>query len=140
MLSDCTASAVTSEILTGIFAADYVVQLDGFSSIPGWIDGHFVQLEYQLAGSTAFIPNFASSEFMGMAYSFVVSYLVLYPMDFVPFLKLSVSAEAEPEGVDASEMGEYTFEAVSLKMTQWDGDDLVGEAVADEHGGVHSKN
>jgi ammonium transporter, Amt family len=43
-------------ILTGLFAADYVVALDGISSIPGgWIEGHWVQLGYQLAGSTAYL-------------------------------------------------------------------------------------
>jgi ammonium transporter, Amt family len=42
-------------ILTGLFAADYVAALDGVTVIPGgWINGHWVQLGYQLAGSTAY--------------------------------------------------------------------------------------
>jgi ammonium transporter, Amt family len=73
-----------------------------------------------------------------MAYSFVVSYIILYLMDFVPFLKLRVTTESELAGLDYSEMGEYAFEGVSLKMAQWD-DDILPEVVADEHGGVHSK-
>lgn len=41
-------------ILTGLFAADYVAGLDGVTVIPGgWVNGHWVQLGYQLAGSTA---------------------------------------------------------------------------------------
>jgi ammonium transporter, Amt family len=48
-------------ILTGVFAADYITALDGVTVIPGgWINGHFVQLGYQLAGSTAYVfvrPN-----------------------------------------------------------------------------------
>jgi ammonium transporter, Amt family len=44
-------------ILTGLFAADYVPAMDGATVIPGgWINGHWVQLGYQLAGSTAYTP------------------------------------------------------------------------------------
>ena len=43
-------------ILTGFFAADYVAALDGITVIPGgWINGHWVQLGYQLAGSVAYV-------------------------------------------------------------------------------------
>jgi len=41
-------------ILTGFFAADYVAATDGATVIPGgWVNQNWVQLGYQLAGSTA---------------------------------------------------------------------------------------
>ena len=41
-------------VMTGLFAADYVAHLDGVTVIPGgWIQHNWIQLGYQLAGATA---------------------------------------------------------------------------------------
>jgi ammonium transporter, Amt family len=42
-------------VMTGLFAADYVARLDGVSVISGgWIQHNWIQLGYQLAGATAY--------------------------------------------------------------------------------------
>ena len=74
-----------------------------------------------------------------MGYSFVVSYLILYLMNLVPFLKLRVDANWEIEGLDASSMGEYAFEALTQKEATLDLEDYFGHAVQDGVGAIRSK-
>ena len=73
-----------------------------------------------------------------MGYSFVVSYIILHLMDLVP-LKLRVDAKREIEGLDASSMGEYAFEALTEKEAALDLEDYFGHAVQDEQGAIKSK-
>ncbi|KAJ6480481.1 ammonium transporter AmtB-like domain-containing protein [Mycena vitilis] len=91
---------LTGNILTGLFAADYITALDGYSSIPGgWINGHYIQLGYQLAGCAAIL-----------SYSFTVTAILLFVMDKVPGLRLRVSEEKERGGLDVHEIGEAIME------------------------------
>jgi len=73
-----------------------------------------------------------------MAYSFVVSYIILYLMNLVPFLRLRVDENAELEGLDATQMGEFAFEALTEKEAKWSLADVVGEAHEDGKGGFVS--
>lgn len=82
-------------ILTGLFAADYIAALDGTSIKGGWLNHHYVQLGYQLAAGTTTI-----------AYSFVVSCLILFVMNKIPFIALRLDAEKEQLGTDHTEIGE----------------------------------
>ncbi|CAG8472142.1 10235_t:CDS:2 [Acaulospora colombiana] len=89
---------LVGNILTGIFAQQSIVAADG-SSIPGgWIDGNWKQIGYQLADSAA-----------GLAYSFVVTIIILLIMDKIPGLSLRADPEAELRGLDESELGELAY-------------------------------
>ena len=95
-------------ILTGIFAADYIAHLDGFTEIPGgWINGNWIQVAYQLADSAS-----------GMGYSFVVTSLILICMSLIgsviPAMKLRVGKEEEEMGIDDTEIGEFAYDYVEL--------------------------
>ena len=99
---------LTGDLLTGIFAADYIAHLDGTTVIPGgWINGHWKQLGIQLAGGCS-----------GALWSFTITYLVLIAMKavskFVPALKLRVDQEDEELGIDDVEIGEYAYDYVEL--------------------------
>jgi hypothetical protein len=74
-----------------------------------------------------------------MAYSFVVSYIILYVMNLIPFLRLRIDEKSELEGLDASQMGEFAFEALTEKEAKWSLADIVGEAKDDGYGGIVSK-
>ena len=127
-------------VMTGLFAADYVAAMDGVTVIAGgWIQHNWSQLGYQLAGATAYVLMVYFSNFRIMAYSFTVSYIILYIMDLIPFLRLRVDERAELEGLDASQMGEFAFEALTEKEANWSLADIVGEAHDDGHGGIVSK-
>lgn len=66
-----------------------------------------MQLPIQLADSVA-----------GLAYSFVVTTLILWGMHYVPFLRLRFDEkekeEVEEAGIDVMEMGAYAYDFVSL--------------------------
>lgn len=84
-----------------LFSSDYVAHLDGFSVIPGgWLNGHYIQLGYQLADSIS-----------GFAYSFGGTCLILFVMNLIPGLSLRASEEDEINGIDDAEIGEFAVRA-----------------------------
>jgi Amt family ammonium transporter len=86
-------------ILTGIFAEAYIANLDGTTVIEGgWMNHHWIQLGYQLAEATA-----------GAAYSFFVTYSILFIMNKIPGLSLRVDRESELQGLDVTEIGEMAY-------------------------------
>lgn len=113
----------------GFFAADYIAHLDGVTVIKGGvINGHGMQVAYQLADSLA-----------GGAYSFVVSLVLLLLISKLPYCHLriesrhelptpssnpyhanSASAPGGGSGVDKAEIGElmYDFVEANTDVTQ----------------------
>ncbi|KAF3092270.1 hypothetical protein TWF569_008110 [Orbilia oligospora] len=87
-------------VLTGIFAADYIAALDGATEIPGgWLNQNYIQLGYQLAGCVAIL-----------AYAFTVTCLILFVVDKIPGLDLRLPSEFEDKGIDHYDMGEMLLE------------------------------
>ncbi|KAL3424074.1 ammonium transporter [Phlyctema vagabunda] len=94
---------IIGSILTGIFATSTVSLLDGSSEYSGALDGVGVQVGRQFADVTSI-----------SAYSFVVSLVLLYIINYIPGLKLRVSEEAELKGLDFDQffdeqIGDYSF-------------------------------
>lgn len=96
---------MTGSILTGLFAADYVAATDGsVAANPdvkingGWMNHHYKQLGYQLAGTCL----------VGL-WSFVVTGVLLLIMDRIPKLRLRLHEDEEMLGTDHTEIGEYTY-------------------------------
>ncbi|CAG8462720.1 12081_t:CDS:2 [Ambispora gerdemannii] len=97
-------------VLTGIFAQKSIAQYAGRMETEfagGWLDGNWVQVGYQLAGSVA-----------GLVYSFSVTYFILFILNKIPGLALRVDPESEKRGLDETEMGEIAlFHATKLVAT-----------------------
>ncbi|KAK0739514.1 ammonium transporter AmtB-like domain-containing protein [Apiosordaria backusii] len=109
---------IVGNLLTGIFAADWIAALDGSTKISGgWVNQNYIQLGYQLADSVA-----------GFAYSFVVTCLICFLMNLVPGLSLRVSPEVEEIGLDDAELGEFAYDYVELSRHV--NDVLVGGSAA----------
>jgi len=90
---------IVGNLLTGIFAQSWVAALDGVTVIKGgWLDGHWIQIAYQLADSTA-----------GMTWSFGVTYLILVIMNKIPGLALRADPSLEQTGLDIAELGEMAY-------------------------------
>lgn len=91
--------------------SDYIAHLDGFTVIAGgWLNHNYRQLGIQLADSVA-----------GGAYSFVGTTLILLTIDligkFIPILRLRADDDAEVNGIDDAELGEFAvsiFEFMSV--------------------------
>ncbi|KAF9350709.1 hypothetical protein BGX26_011178 [Mortierella sp. AD094] len=89
---------IVGNLLTGIFAQKWVAALDGTVIEGGWLDGHWIQLAYQLADSAA-----------GLSWSFSVTFLILFIMNKIPGLTLRVDADREQRGLDIAELGEMAY-------------------------------
>ncbi|KAH6641147.1 ammonium transporter AmtB-like domain-containing protein [Chaetomium tenue] len=95
---------IVGNLLTGLFAADYIARLDGSTKIDGgWVNQNYVQLGYQLADSVA-----------GFSYSFVMTCVILFLMNLVPGLSLRASAAEEEIGLDDGELGEFAYDYVEI--------------------------
>lgn len=84
---------MVGSFMTGIFAQSSISALDGISSYPGGIDGNGAQIGRQFAEIGAI-----------SAYSFVVTGVLLFILNFVPGMRLRISEEAEPNGLDFDQL------------------------------------
>ncbi|MBW0518852.1 hypothetical protein O181_058567 [Austropuccinia psidii MF-1] len=92
-------------LLTGIFADNRVASFDGTTSIPGgWLNHHYMQILYQLASSVAII-----------AYTFVVTMIILVILNLIPGLGLRANEVAEIIGIDEDELGECAYDYALLE-------------------------
>ncbi|VEU20103.1 DEKNAAC101065 [Brettanomyces naardenensis] len=91
--------------LTGLFAADYIVATDPGAAVAagGWLNHHWVQLGYQLAANVSID-----------AWAFVVTSILLFVMNHIPFLKIRLSEEEEDLGTDAAQIGEFTYQESNM--------------------------
>jgi ammonium transporter, Amt family len=96
--------------LTGIFASASVSSLDGFTIVHGGIDGYGTQIAKQLAEIAAIA-----------GWSFVLSFIMLMILKYIPGLHLRVTDETEMIGLDLDQFS----------------DELIGEwsLFQDENGG-----
>ncbi|GAB1205459.1 ammonium transporter Amt1 [Aspergillus pseudonomiae] len=95
---------LVGNLLTGLFAADYIAHLDGSTTIAGgWINHNYIQLAYQLADSVT-----------GMAYSFFGSCILLFIINMIPGLSLRAPEEDEIMGIDDAEIGEFAYDYVEI--------------------------
>lgn len=95
-------------VLTGLFAADYVAATDGSTVIDGgWMNHHYKQLGYQLAGAC-----------LVSLWSFVVTGIILLALDRVPFLRLRLHPDEEEMGTDAAQIGEFTYDDGDLYIPE----------------------
>ena len=78
-------------VATGIFA------LESISGVKGAVQGEFDQVWIQIYTALG-----------TLAYSFVLTYAILYILDKIPYLGLRVSESSEDQGLDLSEHGEQS--------------------------------
>jgi len=94
-------------LFNGLFAADYIIGLDGVST--GLINGGFLNHNYkQLYIQLAYVVACT-------AYSFIVSAAIAWCVDKVPGLKLRASEEAELLGLDDDQLGEFAYDYVEVR-------------------------
>lgn len=95
---------LVGSLLTGIFADSRVTGFDGLTVIPGgWINQNYIQLGYQLANSVYIL-----------AYTFIMTMIILVIIDHIPGLSLRASEEAEIIGIDEDQCGEAGYDYAFL--------------------------
>jgi len=101
-------------MFNALFGVDYVVGLDGVNTgalnpntgtgIGGWPIGNYRQFYIQLAYVIACT-----------SYSFVMSAILAYIVNFIPGLHLRASEEAELLGMDDDQLGEFAYDYVEVR-------------------------
>jgi Amt family ammonium transporter len=119
---------IVGNLLTGFFAADYIAHLDGVTIIPGgWLNRHWIQLAYQLCDCVT-----------GFSYSFGVTSIILFVMNLIPGLSLRASEDAEIEGIDEAEIGEFAYDFVEKERDYIHGAEDTEAAVGSSSSSGHS--
>jgi Amt family ammonium transporter len=77
-------AGTTGSIMTGLFASSSVTELVGIQIKGGWVDGHYAQMWIQIVCVLA-----------TMAWSFIVTYVLLVVMNKIPQLRLRLDADEE---------------------------------------------
>ena len=101
-------------LANAFFASDVIISLDGVNvglqnPTTGTLQGGFINHNYrQLYIQLAYIV-------VCCAYSFTVTALIAFLINLIPGLQLRVSEEAERNGMDDSELGEFTFDSVEMQ-------------------------
>ena len=96
-------------IFNGLFGATYIIGLDGVNtaspSLPGgWLNHNYKQLYIQIAYVVA-----------ATGYSFVMSAILAYIINYIPGLHLRASEEAELLGMDDDQLGEFAYDYVEVR-------------------------
>lgn len=106
VLAEHGMAGVVGLIFNALFAADYIIGLDGVNNgiSGGWLNHNYKQLYIQVAYIVACI-----------SYSFVVSAALAYAINFIPGLHLRASEEAELLGMDDDQLGEFAYDYVEVR-------------------------
>lgn len=117
-------AGIVGLIFNGIFADGSVIGLDGVNTgVAGaWLDGVWVALGKQIAFIVAC-----------SAWTFVVSALIAYGINFIPGLKLRASEEAELLGMDDDQLGEFAYDYVEVRRDYLAWTPAKGDPEAHEH-------
>ncbi|WAR56510.1 hypothetical protein PtB15_7B359 [Puccinia triticina] len=92
-------SGIVGVLLTGIFAQKSIASSDGFTVIDGgMIDRNWKQMYKQLAWVAA-----------GGSWSFIVTYIIMFIIDRIPFCSFRVDSESEVKGIDEDQSGETAY-------------------------------
>ncbi|GAA5822384.1 hypothetical protein JCM3770_002374 [Rhodotorula araucariae] len=91
-------------ILTALFADDRVTSFDGVSSGAGWLNHNYIALGYNLAGAVTI-----------MAYTFVMTLVLCYIINWIPGLEMRASEDAEIMGMDEAECGEFAYDYLMIR-------------------------
>jgi len=106
VFAEHAVAGILGLIFNGLFAADYVIGLDGVNNgiTGGWLNHNWKQLYIQIAYIVAC-----------SVYTFVVTAVICYAINMVPGLQLRATEEAELLGMDDDQLGEFAYDYVEVR-------------------------
>ncbi|KAF4636372.1 hypothetical protein G7Y89_g1710 [Cudoniella acicularis] len=107
VLAEHGIAGMVGLIFNGLFAADYIIGLDGVNTgivNGGWLNHNYKQLYIQVAYICACT-----------VYAFIVSAILAYAINAIPGLHLRASEEAELLGMDDDQLGEFAYDYVEVR-------------------------
>lgn len=105
LLAEHGVAGIVGLIFNALFAADWVIGMDGATKHRGgWITHNYRQMYKQIAyiGAVA-------------GYTAVVTALICIVIDNIPGLRLRASEEAEALGMDEDQIGEFAYDYVEVR-------------------------
>lgn len=110
VLAEHGIAGVLGLFFNSIFAADYVIGYDGYTEHPGgWINHNWKQMYKQIAYIGAVV-----------GYCCVVTALLCFVLDKIPYCKLRADEEAEEAGMDEDQIGEFAYDYVEVRRNFFD--------------------
>ncbi|ODQ68320.1 ammonium transporter [Nadsonia fulvescens var. elongata DSM 6958] len=92
-------------IFNALFGADYIIGLDGVTEHEGgWLSHNYKQLYKQIAYIAA-----------TCGYTFFMTVLICYVINYIPGCQLRSSEEAEFRGMDEDQIGEFAYDYVEVR-------------------------
>lgn len=94
-------------LANALFSATYIIGLDGVNTgiiQGGWINHNYRQLYVQIAYILA-----------AAGWSFTISLILAYGINYIPGLHLRASEEAELLGMDDDQLGEFAYDYVEVR-------------------------
>lgn len=105
ILAEHGIAGVVGLVFNALFAADWVIGMDGATEHDGgWITHNYKQMYKQIAYIAAVT-----------GYSVVVTAILCFVIDKIPGLQLRASEEAEERGMDEDQIGEFAYDYVEVR-------------------------
>ncbi|SCU80071.1 LADA_0B04896g1_1 [Lachancea dasiensis] len=105
ILAEHGIAGVVGLFFNGLFAADWVVGMDGVTDHDGgWVTHNYKQMYKQIAYIAAVY-----------GYGIVVTALICFVIDKIPGLALRATEEAEQQGLDEDQIGEFAYDYVEVR-------------------------
>ncbi|CCF56952.1 hypothetical protein KAFR_0B06560 [Kazachstania africana CBS 2517] len=110
ILAEHGIAGVIGLLFNAILSADWVIGMDGSTRHKGgWLTHNYKQMYKQIAYIAAVI-----------GYSVVVSAIICFILDNIPWLKLRVSEDAEARGLDENQIGEFAYDYVEVRRDYYE--------------------
>lgn len=130
VLAEHGIAGVIGLFFNAIFAADYVLGYDGYTVHPGgWINHNWKQMYKQLAYIGAVI-----------GYCMVVTALLCYIIDKLPYCKLRTDEEGEEVGMDENQIGEFAYDYVEVRRNFFDINGFENDNSIDDNININNNN
>ncbi|CCD22609.1 ammonium permease MEP3 NDAI_0A04530 [Naumovozyma dairenensis CBS 421] len=110
LLAEHGIAGVVGLIFNALFAADWVIGMDGKTRHRGgWLTHNYKQMYKQIAYIAATV-----------GYCAVVTALICFILDKIPGLQLRVTEEAEARGLDEDQIGEFAYDYVEVRRDYYE--------------------
>lgn len=107
IMSEHGLAGVVGLLANAFFGSTYIIGLDGVNTgvvTGGWVSHQWRTLYVQIAYILA-----------AVGWSFTMSLIIAYAVNFVPGLHLRASEEAELLGMDDDQLGEFAYDYVEVR-------------------------
>lgn len=111
LLAEHGIAGIVGLVFNALFGADWVVGMDGTTVHGGgWLSHNWKQMYKQIAYIAACV-----------GYCTVVTAIICFVLDKIPGLQLRVDEQAEAEGLDEDQIGEFAYDYVEVRRDyyQW---------------------